>query len=205
MSKFNEKLAGEVLRSIFTSPSEHKQNKWVNVPSHPDEGYSITSKSMSEGNVCGSQACIAGWAVLHAGWQLDISVDPDNYRGRSISTISPEGEKKDGMTEVDFKDEALGVLGLTRQEGGCLFYTMDERLAVARLYSKIKTGGLDDLLKETEEELQSGGYMPLDGRPCYVYSSTVIDEVYRQAQSEYSPALDILNTLSEPVAETAGR
>ena len=209
MSKFNSKLAGDVLRSIFTNTSEHHQSKWLAVPEDPNSSYTIDVNSMESGNACGTQACIAGWAALHAGWKVDVVADGGTtFFGRSLNLYSPSGELvQEGKHDVELKEEGQQLLGLTGNEAGSLFYTMDEKLAVARLYSKIKTGDLNQLVFETEERLSVGGYTTDDGfgGKTRIPSPTAVHEVYRQAQEEFSPALDVLKTLTEPVLESADK
>lgn len=203
MSSFNSKLAGDVLRSIFTNESEHNQARWLEVPYGPGGDYTIDVGSMESGHLCGTSACIAGWAALHAGYKVEVKTYTLAASGRSLDLISPEGEIiEERRCEIEFKEEGRQALGLAGTEAAALFYTLDEKLAVARLYSKIKTGELNGLLDEAEEELSAKGYFSIEDGG-HRYSTTVINEIYRRAQEEYSPALDVLKTLTEPVLESA--
>lgn len=174
----NTEIAEKVLRSIFAEPDRHEQRTWLTVPEDPEGPYVIDSSTMSES--CGTSACIAGWAALHAGWKVEVHLSGLGG-GRRLDLVSPEGEKvNQDVYNVDLKTAGRDALGISNLEAASIFHMMDERFAVVSLYSLVKTGDLHEMIHELG-----------------------VSETYLRAQAEFSPALDILNTLEEPVLETA--
>lgn len=190
MSSINQEIAEKVLRSIFADGGRgHNQTNWLHVPNDPESTHTLDAQSMASGHFCGTRACIAGWAALHAGWKVEVSRDPESPRGRRLSLFSPSGDRvEEGVVELDLLLEGQRALGLNDLDASTLFYTMDEREAVARLYSLLRTGDTLGLLVNK------------DGvEYTYEAHTNFVNEVYRQAEAEFSPVLDVLDTLEEPV------
>lgn len=153
---FNVKLAEDVLRSILTVPEEHLQDQWFEVHNFEElpavgsigqkdedgsssETRTVTVSTMLEGS-CGTSACIAGWATLHAGWKFNttLEISPDGWEGLSYEVVSPEGDSETFTSSPDLEIDGARALGLAFDQAQDLFFTMDERLAIVRLYALIK-------------------------------------------------------------------
>lgn len=176
MSNINKDVAEKVLRSIFANEAGHAQAKWLSVPDHPRDTFTVVNVgTMEAGTACGTTACIAGWAALHAGWSLKVEKDDGNFMGRWVTVVSPDGDEALGLSDVNIDMIGRQALGLGALHATSIFWTLDEHAAIARLYSLLKTDDVIQLVADNGAE-----------------------ETYLQAKAEFSPVLDVLDTLSEP-------
>lgn len=197
---FNKKRAEDVLRSVLSFPEEHLQDQWLEVkdfsqtseiessPEEDEDGNSVetrtvTVNSMLEGS-CGTTACIAGWAVLHAGWKFNttLKISPDGWESISYESISPTGDREELASVPELERQGKRALGLTDDQVETLFFTMDEKLATIRLYSLIK-GWNDDLFSiasnlNIDVDQDEDGYFDEDG---------VMDQIIAEIKDEYPP------------------
>lgn len=192
---FNVKRAEDVLRSILTLPEEHLQDQWIKVidfngvPTVEDEdgGFSetrtITVNTMLEGS-CGTAACIAGWATLHAGWKFNttLEVSPDGWESMSYEVVSPEGESEMFPSTPDLEIEGAQALGLTLDQAHDLFFTMDERIATVRLYALIKGWSTD--IFDVAENL---GIDIKEDEFGYSDEEELWDKIIEEIKQEYPP------------------
>ena len=213
---FNVKLAEDVLRSILTVPEEHLQEQWfvVNdfnelptvgstIQKDEDGGFSetktVTVNTMLEGS-CGTSACIAGWATLHAGWEFNttLEVSPDGWEDLSYEVISPEGESETFASAPELEIEGARALGLTYDQAHDLFFTMDEREATIRLYALIK-GWPTDIFRvaanlSIDIEKDEFGYAD---------EEDMVDRIIEEIKQEYPPFTPSELMLFQPKDEMA--
>ena len=118
--KLNVRLLNKVLRHIKAEPKRFNMATFGQVVD-PNEPWAPA---------CGTQACIGGWAYL-------LTLSPKSWK-RMLN--------KAEQGDFDIQERATKVLGLTVEEGKCLFLTNtgDHRYSTAK--AKI------DLLKEDREQ-----------------------------------------------------
>lgn len=201
---FNVKLAEDVLRSIFTVPENHLQDQWFEVAYFSEvptvgstiqkyedgsssETRTVTVNTMLEGS-CGTTACIAGWATLHAGWKFNTTLEVSrdgwgglSWGGLSYEVVSPEGESETFSSTPDLEIEGARALGLTFDQAQDLFYTMDEKEAAIRLYSLIK-GWPTDIFNVA-------AILSIDIKDEFggVDEEELVVKIYNEIQQEYPP------------------
>lgn len=197
---FNVKLAEDVLRSILTVPEEHLQEQWFQVHHFDElptvgsigqkdedgsssETRTITVGAMLEG-YCGTTACIAGWATLHAGWKFNttLEVSPDGWEGLSYEVVSPEGESETFSSTPDLEIDGARALGLTLDQAQDLFFTMDEQIATVRLYALIKGWSTDifDVAANLSIDIEKDEF-------GYVDEEEMVVKIYNKIKQEYPP------------------
>lgn len=112
--KVNTELAARIYRQITMHPETHRQYAVA-------EGVDVTE----EGNICGTTACVAGWACAYAGHLVEIASPLGNYawsvdwfwEGKDALGISS------GLAEALFnselpEDHARAAVGLLATSGG---------------------------------------------------------------------------------------
>lgn len=197
---FNVKLAEDVLRSILTAPEEHRQEQWFDVNDFSEvpsvgstiqkdedgsssETRTITVGTMLEGS-CGTTACIAGWATLHAGWKFNttLEISPEGWEDLSYEVVSPEGKSETFFSNPDLEIKGARALGLTFDQAQDLFFTMDERYATIRLYALIKGWSTDifHVAANLSIDIEKGEF-------GYVDEEELVDKIYNEIEQEYPP------------------
>jgi hypothetical protein len=139
MPDLNYPLIAEILQAIQDQPDKHDQDTWMTV-SHEtlvqmsNEGFTVElglDSLLVPDDVCGTSACIAGWAVMLSGYKA-ISKG-----GRTIRDFrSPEGFFFD---DYSIAAEAGKLIGLDKDGIEQIFhdYTDDEAKAqLMFLYEK---------------------------------------------------------------------
>lgn len=203
---FNIKRAEDVLRSIFAMPESHQQDQWFDVYDFqqlPDkdatvktvlgegtvETRTVTIGGMLEGS-CGSTACIAGWAALHAGWQIRTSMttSPDGWENQHGVIISPNGEEEEYSGGPDLETEGAEALGLSEEDAHSLFFTMNEHEAIIQLYSLIKG---DELYDNNVWDLAEHFDIEVSEKGEFIYNTEEYDELLEKVteaiKDEYPP------------------
>lgn len=202
---FNTKRAEMVLRSILALPDEHNQEQWFEVidfDALPEEGKvdetddegvvtktrTITVNSMMEGT-CGTTACIAGWAALHAGWKFNTTMEispHDGWTAMTYETISPTGESEHLTSTPDLETQGAEALGLTHEQAQTLFFTMDEKFATVQLYALIKGLPMDLLDVANHFDIDTTNdddNFDLDLN----YEDEIVDQIIDHIKVEYPP------------------
>lgn len=146
----NKETIAKVLTSIINHPEQHSQSDWISTVQPNDDGsYEALDLEDFESDSCDTSACIAGWAVLHAGYRVTK---------RDVSFVREDGEGdywterifvKDGKEHKNLCFDVLGqeILGLTGETAGRLFYDFSDEESIAALYSIYTTDKIhEDLL-----------------------------------------------------------
>lgn len=117
MSRTAEQIAlmESVKESIRSRPENWNQKWWARATE-----YSRPIEARDE--VCGTQLCTAGWAVVNAG-VAKIKSYPSPYAavGRSVDLVYVEDE----TTKVNAENVAQDLLGLTFAQSSEIFYATD--------------------------------------------------------------------------------
>ena len=104
------------------------------ITSHPETHSQDTFGMASE---CGTTHCMAGWACVLSGIELEWLED-DDYAAANVA-ITTKGRR-------EISDTAMELLGLTANEAAALFYDFgpaSSRATLDRLIEKGKNGGSD--------------------------------------------------------------
>jgi hypothetical protein len=181
-TKYNVALMEKILRSVINHPDEHYQGSWFSVVDYdelPGKVLTLEALEAEAKNDCGTSACIAGWALLHDGWKVKEMATP-----YSSSDIIAKGSRT--IENPDYVGMGAEILGLGADEARNLFLVADETVAVATLYSIVKTG-------EIPKELHPDWY-PDDAPEDEYHASVQAEEVrqdlaetlYYEAQQKYT-------------------
>lgn len=202
MSRINVPLAEEVLRSITAQPEEHDQASWFevtdfdNLPGEArvvyeneddrEEIKTVNVRGMLEGS-CGSTACVAGWAALLSGWEVNtVRSLTGNGEFVDTSAVSPDGEEVSG---VDFELQGREALELSEQDARFLFFDTDDTTAIIALYGLIK--GVDDPFDTVEVARHLGLSLPQDAPNDGWLEDDELDDLTEQVlvrvRDEYPP------------------
>lgn len=109
----NQVLAQEILDKITAHPDQHRQGMWA---------------SKSNDTECGTSCCIAGWACVLSGEELDWY---QALNGPWFADHTVSGEH--------IADAAERLLGLPKHDGDYIFYAEQDR--ARELVAALAEGG----------------------------------------------------------------
>lgn len=117
------------LEKVTHNPENHDQSVWFAVPRGPDED----AQPKAAGSSCGSKGCLAGNAVVHAGFELDFykeMIFRDGVYEPVWLAEFVKGEKDGNGRQVSIAEKARELFGLRPWQSQELFepYNSVERL-----------------------------------------------------------------------------
>ena len=179
----NKDIAEKVFRAVFASPKHHRQSNWVRVPEvESGKNLHVDYDEMVGGNICGTTACLAGWATLAAGYRIDAEMD--DY-GQTHLTLKDSNNDfvTSGVVDLPLLGLGQNALGLDEDTANTIFYTMDERVAIAMLYSMYETDDIYALQDRLVEEIRAKDNY-VEGEE---YDVDLDQMAYDQAKSKFGP------------------
>lgn len=108
------------LEKVTYNPENHDQSIWFTVPRTENE----TDKPVAAGSACGSKGCLAGNAVVHAGFELDFYKDMifrDGAFKRVWIAEFVKGETNQYGNRVSISEKARELFGLRHWQSEELF------------------------------------------------------------------------------------
>lgn len=145
----NDALLDRVVDFVSTYPEVHDQSDWVNFDKDD-----VPEVVLPDGrNVCGTAACVAGWAVIMDNPRVGLRPVYYNepYLGAyGTAYVHLADDDKDTPADqhreykvsamVDFQAEGREALGLTRAEASHLFSASNSLEDVQTIAKEIKNG-----------------------------------------------------------------
>lgn len=131
MPERNFDLIEKVIEQVTTQPETHDQSFWIGI----DWGESDFLRSAKETdrsyilevdklNLCGTTACLAGWAHILSGGKI-------YYDTRAATFLA--GNETGPRQWSSFPIAARKAMGLTGEEAEDIFYTTDDERAIQKL------------------------------------------------------------------------
>lgn len=181
----NKDIAKKVFEAVFAEQDLHRQSTWFSFDTRldpEDPALTVDYDKMKSGNICGTSACIAGWATLAAGNKIEVQGQEDDWH--NLFLISPSGEEEiSGYSDLPLYTYGRDALGLSDDVADHIFYTMDEATAISLLFSVYETGTLYGLQDEVLEEVRS--------RPSYEendeFDVDLTQIIYDRAKAKFGP------------------
>ena len=109
-SGLNKKLLRKISKHILAHPKNLDMGVFYDV--EPVKGK----------NMCGTIACVAGWAVALGAKGYDVELE---HKIKRINAFDPElhpEELSNEISSIDFEDDARQILGLTDNQAEYLFH-----------------------------------------------------------------------------------
>lgn len=130
----NTELAGKILQSIADHPDEHAQAVWVGSVRDQEGEFEFSLNEFENG--CGTQACIAGWTLLHEGYTFKIDSSwVEDFEDFDVVSCAVRGDEE--ITEFYYADVAARALvgddAVGRREVQALFHDMSVESVIAKL------------------------------------------------------------------------
>lgn len=171
----NYPLIADVLQSIRNHPQHHDQTSWVGVKGasrNEVEGFAIKHQTiervdilLAEGS-CKTSACIAGWALLHQGFNAE---NPWKGNAQEPEAFYQKFRSADGETIIksfDIGPEAALLLGIHDESYDQVFMDMNNKRAVAQLMFLYEKGRLPVVVAYDDgEEVED--FRPADDMDFY--------------------------------------
>lgn len=181
----NKDVAEKVFKAVFAYEPKHQQSKWFDFEhGHLKDGDEVVVDydAMTAKNVCGTSACLAGWATLAAGYKIEVQGQYDDWN--SLYLIAPSGEEEiSGYSDLPLYSYGKDALELSDDHAEQIFYTMDETTAISLLFSVYETGSLYGLHDEVLEEVRnSPSYEENDE-----YEVDLSQIIYDRAKAKFGP------------------
>ena len=181
----NKDVAEKVFKAVFAFEKNHRQLKWFDfeeVYLNDGDEVVVDYDAMTAKNVCGTSACLAGWATLAAGYRIEVQGQEDDWN--NLLLIAPTGEEEiSGYVDLPLYSYGRDALELSDDDAEQIFYTMDEATAISLLFSVYETGSPYALQDEVLEEVRN--------RPSYEendeYDLDLTQIIYDRAKAKFGP------------------
>ena len=181
----NKDVAEKVFEAVFAFETNHRQSKWFDFErSHLNDGDEVVVDydAITAKNVCGTSACLAGWATLAAGYKIEVQGHQDEWH--NLVLIDPTGgEETSGYADLSLYTYGRDALELSDDVADLIFYTMDEVTAISLLFSVYETGSPYALQDEVLEEVRN--------RPSHEendeYDVDLAQIIYDRAKAKFGP------------------
>lgn len=155
----NKELLGKVLQSIADHPGEHNQESWIGLPGEGEEEGEFSFTLDDFQNECGTSACVAGWTLLHEGFQFDIDIQWDEeFQYHHAVSRAVRGELE--LSEREYPRVAAKALGdpeYLYSRWGEIFHDMHRDQVIARLMYAYTTGEFAHLTLGGDSSVLLGG------------------------------------------------
>lgn len=127
----NTDLARKIILSALRHPERHSQSYWYDINTR--QGPVVLSVEDVNGDapaMCGTTCCIAGWSLLHDGWEIVSTPDHGTYMANETYATMRAPHRN----LISVEGAAANVLGIDYDTANDIFYEMDERAALAKLW-----------------------------------------------------------------------